>query len=391
MKKNFNGAHPAWADAGRIPLRGRAKLCEIFLIVICLSFSIFLSACSVPEKAAPVEIGLILVEESWMDVNDGTFTQSSYEGIERYAKKANIPYKTYAPKSRTEDGYLGAIKTAVGEGAKILVTPGFNFETPVYTAQDMYPEVCFVLIDGSPNNGKYDETRVEKTAPNTCSLLFAEEQAGFLAGYAIVKDGFRNLGFFGGSPYPAVVNFGYGFVQGAEYAAKELDLQKGSVTIRYGYSGNFEPTPENQAKAASWYDSGTEVIFACGGGMGYSVMQAAKNAGDKWVIGVDTDQSKDSETVITSALKMIANAVEEAIKASYDGTFPGGQLLHLGADSNGIGLEMANAKFTRFTRDDYDKIYAMLAENRDGLTSSIIKNTNLTASELPCEYVKVLE
>jgi len=220
-------------------------------------------------------------------------------------------------------------------------------------------------------------------------VLFAEEQAGFLAGYAIVKDGFKNLGFLGGREFPAVVSYGYGFVQGAEFAAKELDLNPGEVTVRYDYAGTFEPTPESQAKAASWYNDGIEVIFACGGGMGISVIQAATELDDKWVIGVDTDQSGDSERVITSALKMIANSVKLAIESHFGDAFPGGQSLYLGAEVDGVGLEMDNARFRNFTKDDYDKIYGMIAKNQNRIASSIIKDVNIKAEELPCEYVKV--
>jgi basic membrane protein A len=125
--------------------------------------------------------------------------------------------------------------------------------------------------------------------------------------------------------------------------------------------------------------------------MGNSVMQAAKNSDGKWVIGVDTDQSADSEKVITSALKMIATAVNQAIAAYYAGNFPGGQSFYMTVENNGVGLEINNAKFRSFTQADYDRIYDILVSNQDRVTSSIVKDINIKPSELPCVYVTVIE
>jgi basic membrane protein A len=346
-----------------------------------------LFACAKKQEEAKVSVALILTEKSML--NDGTFNQSAYEGIERYAKDNKVTYNAYPPESKADTDYLAAMDAAHQKGAEVIITPGFNFETSVFVAQDRYPDVHFVLIDGSPNNGKSDETRQEKIAPNTYSVFFAEEQAGFLAGYAIVKDGFKDLGFLGGREFPAVVRYGYGFIQGAEYAAREMGLNKGEITVKYDYAGSFEPSPANQAKAASWYNDGAEVIFACGGGMGISVIQAAEMLEDKWVIGVDTDQHGDSDRVITSALKMIANSVDMAIKAHYDGAFPGGKSICLGADVDGVGLTVDTARFKSFTKDDYNSIYDRLYNNTDGITSSIVNDTELKVTALPCEYVKV--
>ena len=352
-------------------------------LVVFFAVAICLFGCA--KKEEKIDIAMIMTEKSRL--HDGTFNQSTYEGIEKYAKSNNLKYKAYPPESKAVEDYLKAIEEAYSAGSEILVAPGFDFSVSIFIAQDLYPDIHFIVIDAIPHNGKFDETYEEKIAPNTYVVLFAEEQAGFLAGYAIVKDGFRTLGFFGGREFPAVVKYGYGFVQGAEFAAKELGLGQGEVTIKYDYAGNFDSTPENQSKAASWYNEGVEVIFACGGALGYSVMRAAESMPGKWVIGVDMDQGGDSETVITSALKMLANAVGLAIESHYGGTFPGGQSRSLGADENGIGMVMDNAKFKNFTQADYDKIYQMLVKNQDGITSAIINDVSVKATDLPCQYV----
>ncbi|MCL2054404.1 MAG: BMP family ABC transporter substrate-binding protein [Oscillospiraceae bacterium] len=355
-------------------------LTAVMMVVGCLA--------SCAKKSDKVDIGLILTEKSM--INDGNFNQSAWEGIQLYAEQNDLTYRYYQPDNKSEEFYLKAVEVAVDDGVSVLVTLGHEFATSLFIAQEQYPHVNFILIDGTPNNGKYDsEYFEEKITPNAYSVLFADEQAGFLAGYAIVKDGFRNLGFIGGRAVPAVVAYGYGFVQGAEFAAKELGLVPGEVTIKYDYSGDFSPTPETQAKTSSWYNDGVEVIFAAGGGMGYSVMQAAQSIEGKWVIGADKDQSVDSPTIITSAKKMIARAVYLAIESYYQGNFPGGQIRYYSTSDGGSDLEMENAKFRSFSVAEYERIYNMLATDENGIASSIVTDTAVNPSELPCEYVIV--
>jgi len=161
----------------------------------------------------------------------------------------------------------------------------------------------------------------------------------------------------GGMAVPAVVRYGYGFVQGADAAAAELGIN--GIDIKYHYTGNFDATPETQTLAASWYAEGTEVIFACGGAVGNSVMSAAEAASAK-VIGVDVDQSSESPTVITSAMKGLGAAVQSALGEYYNGTFPGGESLIYAADMDGVKLPMESSKFNTFSQADYDAVFAKL-------------------------------
>lgn len=318
-------------------------------------------------------------------IDDKSFNQGAWEGLVAYATENNITHKYYQPTEKTTDAYLSAIDLAVAAGAKVVVTPGFLFEPAVFKAQDTYPDVKFILLDGTPQDGTYTEFRIEQ---NVYSIFYAEEQAGFLAGYAAVKEGYTKLGFMGGMAVPAVVKFGYGFVQGAEFAAQELGLT--DVQVKYNYTGDFKATPEVQSKAASWYQGGTEVIFACGGAVGNSVMAAAEASNGK-VIGVDVDQSPESETVITSALKMLGNSVYDALEAFYAGTFPGGQSASLGADVNGVGLPMETSRFETFTQADYEAIYAKLVANEITLVKDTDGDAQVAVKDLPVSIVKVEE
>lgn len=312
-------------------------------------------------------------------IDDKSFNQGAWEGVVQYAKESGKSYKYYQPAEKTTDSYSETIDLAIEGGAKIVVCPGYLFEEAVFLAQDKNPEVKFILLDGEPHNADYSEY---KTADNTMAILFQEDQPGFLAGYAAVKDGYTKLGFMGGMAVPAVIRFGYGFVQGAEYAANEMGLS--SLEISYNYTGGFDATPEVQALAASWYGAGTEVIFGCGGGVGNSVMAAAE-ANGKAVIGVDVDQSPESDTVITSAMKKLSVSVYDGIKSEYDNAFAGGKTTVFSAENDGVGLPMETSKFKTFSSDDYDAIYAKLAKNE----ITIKNDTTATIEDLGLKIAKV--
>ena len=234
--------------------------------------------------------------------------------------------------------------------------------------QTAHPDVKFILIDGEPHDAEYNY----KTEANTMPVLYQEDQAGFLAGYAAVKDGYTKLGFMGGMALPAVIRYGYGYLAGADYAANELGVD---VTVNYTYTGAFEATPEAQSTATGWYTTGTEVIFACGGAVGNSVMAAAEASNGK-VIGVDVDQSSESATVITSAMKMLSNSVYDAITAAYDGTFPGGQTTVFDITNDGVGIAMDTAQFNSFTTDDYKAIYDKLVAGEITINNDVEADTS---------------
>jgi len=319
-------------------------------------------------------------------IDDKSFNQGAWEGMTKYAEENGISYKYYQPQEGTTDSYLETIGLAVEGGAKLIVCPGFLFEEPVYLAQDQYTDVKFILLDGEPHSGDYSEYR---TNENVMPILFQEDQAGFLAGYAAVKDGYTKLGFMGGMAVPAVIRFGYGFIEGAEAAAAELGIS--GIEVMYTYTGAFAATPEAQSMAASWYQNGTEVVFGCGGAVGNSVMAAAQEKGAK-VIGVDVDQSFESDTVITSAMKLLSNSVYDGVKAFYDGNFPGGKTSVFTVSNEGVGLPMDTSKFNTFTQADYDAIYKKLVDGAFELVQPSADNINptvdLSVSATTINYVE---
>ena len=305
-------------------------------------------------------------------IDDKSFNQGAWEGMKKYAEENGISYKYYQPQEGTTDSYLETIGLAIEGGAKLVVCPGFLFEEPVYLAQDQYKDVHFILLDGEPHSGDYSEYRTEA---NVMPILFQEDEPGFLAGYAAVKDGYTKLGFLGGMAVPAVIRYGYGFAEGADYAAKEMGVD--GIEIMYNYTGAFAATPEAQSMAASWYQNGTEVIFGCGGAVGNSVMAAAEEKSAK-VIGVDVDQSYESDTVVTSAIKQLSVSVYDGVRDFYAGSFPGGKTSIFSAKNDGIGLPMETSKFTKFTQADYDAVYAQLKDGKITLVQPSEDNNDPT-------------
>lgn len=289
-------------------------------------------------------------------IDDKSFNQGSWEGLKQYTEEKGVEAKYFKPIEKSDEAYMTSMKLAIKGGAKVVVTPGFLFENPVWKLQQEYPDVKFIIADGAPHSGDYNYD----IKNNTVAIFYSDQQAGFLAGYAAVKDGYKNLGFMGGIAVPPVVNFGYGFVQGADYAAKEMGIE--DVKIKYTYLGSFTPSPENMAMASAWYNEGIEVIFACAGGAGNSVMKAAETAG-KVMIGVDVDQSSESKSVVTSAMKNLQKSIYDVLKLDEEGKFPGGELLVLGAESGNVGLPMETSRFKQFTKEEYDMIYQKLANN----------------------------
>ena len=322
------------------------------------------------ELALVIDVGTI---------DDKSFNQGSWEGVKKYGDENGVAYKYYKSAEATTDSFQETIALAIEGGAKVIVCPGFLFEEPIYNMQTQYPDVKFILIDGEPHDAESNYA----TAENTMAVLYEEDQAGFLAGYAAVKDGYTKLGFMGGMALPAVIRYGYGYLAGADYAAKELGVD---VDVTYTYTGSFEATPEAQSMATGWYQAGTEVIFACGGSVGNSVMAAAEASDNAKVIGVDVDQSSESDTVITSAMKMLSNSVYDAIKAAYDGSFPGGKTTVFDAVNDGVGIAMDTAKFNTFSQADYDEVFAKLVAGEITIDNDV---ENKEVSDLELSNVTV--
>lgn len=319
-------------------------------------------------EAAQSNGEIVLLISAAGTLDDRSFSEACYKGIAKFCDETGMSYTNYQPSEDTAEAQLIVCDTAVKAGAKFIVINSDQFKVSASMMAEKYPEVTFIIFDTVPVTP--DGEQVIKD--NILAIQFAEQQAAFIAGYAAVKDGHKKVGFMGGQAVPAVVRFGYGFVQGADQAAQDMGLT--DVSIMYNYTGDFEATPENQARAASWYQSGTEVIFACGGPMGASVFAAAEqNKG--LVIGVDSDQAGESDTIITSAIKDLANVTYNTLMDWKNSKFVGGKVVTYTAAEGGVGLPWASSKFKTFSEADYNTLYERLSKDEGGISSALATDT----------------
>lgn len=292
------------------------------------------------------------------NIDDHSFNQYTYEGITTFAEENSVDCTYYKPAEDTDQARIDAINQAIADGYNTVVMAGYLFGPATASCAAEHPEVNFLALDVSAG-----DLGTDSIPSNVSLIVYKEEQAGYLAGYAAVKAGYTELGFLGGMSVPAVVRYGYGFVQGADAAAVEDNVD---VNIKYWYSGSFGPTDEIAAKMDSWYTEGTEVVFACGGGI-YLSCQSAAEANEGLMIGVDVDQSNVSDTIITSAMKALSNSVRMALTAvgtnglvwpeAYAGTCQS-----LGAKEDCVGLPMESSKLGDFDEAAYETLFQQIVD-----------------------------
>ena len=307
-------------------------------------------------------------------LKDKSFNQGTYDGVKLYAAANGKSYKYYQPANgdaATDEDRIAAMKLACENGAEVVVAAGFLQANALAAAAAEYPNVNFVFIDGW-----------DMEMDNIAGVFFQEEQSGYLAGYAAVMEGYTKLGFMGGGggTNPACQRFGYGFAQGAQAAAAAKGV---NVDLKYSwaYGGSFQASTELQTMATGWYQDGTEVIFCCGGAM-FASVSAAAAAEEKKVIGVDVDQSFSSETVITSAMKGLADATVWALAKHYDGKWTeiGNNGTSLGAKDNAVGLPTATWSLDNWSVEDYEALFAKIVSGEIVVDSSLVLAPETTAN-----------
>ena len=319
-------------------------------------------------------------------LDDESFNQGCWEAVKGYGDENGIEYNYYLPSGEdaSDEDRETLIRQAVAEGANTIVCVGYLYGPALAWAATEYPDVHFIAVDV---NG-FDINSENGTIPeNVFCVTFKEEEAGYLAGYAAVKDGFTKLGFLGGMAVPAVIRYGYGYVQGADAAAQELGT---NVQMNYYYGGQFYGDEKITAKMDGWYDGGTEVVFACGGGIWTSAAEAADKHDGK-LIGVDVDQSGQFDTVITSATKGLAESVNEALTDAMNNGWKfsetySGKETKLGAAENCVGLPMSTSKFTKFSQEQYDSLYASIVDGTLAIDDSYDADVKPAVTTITVDY-----
>ena len=321
---------------------------KLLAMVTLLIMVLVLVGCGSPTEEQPEEqisYEIALVTDAGL-IMDGGYSEVAWNAISEFGATQGISHKYYKAAEATEESYQAAIEDAVKKGAKIIITDGFSFENVIYEMQKKHEDVKFVLIDAKPVDSKNEEAKI---AENTAVLLFSCEEAGYLAGYAAVEDGITQLGFIGEANQPIYDDFGYGFLQGANAAAENNGV---IVEVKYHACDESNDRDVVFEKAESWYKEGTEAIFVCGEHVENAVIQAAE-LNDGKVIACETDKSRMSDTIITSAIKDIEGVINEVLGMYIKNKFPGGETMEFDTSTSSIWFNMETSKFKNFTVNEY--------------------------------------
>ncbi len=273
------------------------------------------------EEAAEGEYKIAMITD-YGDITDQSFNQTTYEACKAFSEDNGVEFTYFKPAGDSTADRVAMIEKAADEGYNVIVMPGYAFGGAIVEAAPEFPDVKFIALDVA--KGDLLETAVANAGEtydynpdnwnledyvdmsNVYCAIYQEELCGYMAGYAAVKLGYTKLGFLGGMAVPAVIRYGYGYVQGIDAAAKELGLT--DVSLNYIYGGQFSGDADITAVMDTWYNDGTQIVFACGGGIYTSACEAAQKVDGK-VIGVDTDQSGIIDAAygegmtVTSAMK----------------------------------------------------------------------------------------
>ena len=357
------------------------------LLALCMVFA--LCACggndAGKDKDNDVAYKVAMITD-YGDITDQSFNQTTYEACKAYCDTNSVDFKYYKPTADSTAARIEMVDQAVADGYNVIVMPGFAFAGTIAVCQDTYKDVKFIGLDVSEydlydafynhddtgaRTDLIDANNPEHINKNVYCAVYQEELCGYMAGYAAVKLGYTKLGFLGGQAVPAVIRYGFGFVQGANAAAVETDTK---IEINYVYGGLFNGNADITAKMDTWYSAGTQVVFACGGGIFTSAAEAAAKVGGK-VIGVDTDQSGIIDggygegMTVTSAMKGLAATVNTMLTEVFAGNWDkyGGKIETLGLvgenpTENYVQIPMESTQWAdgKFTQDDYKALVASM-------------------------------
>lgn len=323
---------------------------KVWTLLLCAALVLGLAACGGDKKEEndsadyTYEIGF-LTASSERSIDDGDRIEAAWNGVRQFAEEHGKTYKYYEPASADAKAQAERVGEAVKEGVKYIVAAGPEVKDGIAEAQKKYKDVTFIYLDGS----------LDEVADNCVTVRFNPLQAGFLAGYGAVLEGLDNLAYLTEGKGTEAVSYGYGFLQGANEAASRFGRY---AIVHYKYGSADADKTEIRKTAKAWFEGGTDAVFTYGGDVFDAVKEEAEKA-DKKVIA--SNASKEySKTVITSARKCYEEVVAKQLEAAYDGTFQGGKSLYMTVKNDGVGLDMENSKFERFTKEQYKEIYKEL-------------------------------
>ncbi len=371
------------------------------------------SAASDDASASEATEYTVAMITDYGDITDESFNQTTYEACKAFCDEQGVDFNYYKPAGDSTADRVASVEEAIDDGYNVLVMPGYAFAGTIVDCAADYPDVKFVVLDCGKGDlleagvtaagEEYDYTpdnwNLEDYVDmsNVYCAIYQEELAGYMAGYAAVKLGYTKLGFLGGMAVPAVIRYGFGFVQGCDDAAAELGT---NVDIQYAYGNQFYGDADITAAMDSWYAGGTEVVFACGGSIYTSVAEAAKKV-DAKVIGVDVDQAANIDgnygegMTVTSAMKGLYattfdTLTDVVVNGNWDNYVGAIQTLGLVSgddpEANYVQIPMESTQWSdTFTQDDYKALVAAMYAGDitvDNSTDAMPETTNATVNDL---------
>ena len=395
-------------------------LCMVFALCACGQSTTAATEAPAAEEAAPAAEEAAPAEETteaaegeykvamitdYGDITDQSFNQTTYEACKAFAEDNGVEFNYFKPAGDSTADRVAMIEKAADEGYNVIVMPGYAFGGAIVEAAPEFPNVKFIALDVA--KGDLLETAVANAGEtydynpdnwvledyvdmsNVYCAVYQEELCGYMAGYAAVKLGYTKLGFLGGMAVPAVIRYGYGFVQGVDAAAAELGLT--DVSLNYVYGGQFFGDADITAVMDTWYADGTQVVFACGGGIYSSACEAAQKVNGK-VIGVDTDQSGIIDAAygegmtVTSAMKGLYPATYDTLTdVVINGNWSKyvGQIATLGLvsgddpEANYVQIPMTTQfEDGKFTVDDYKALVAAMFDGSLSVSNDVSKSAS---------------
>ena len=330
------------------------------------------------------------------DITDQSFNQTTYEACKAFAEANGVDFQYFKPAGDNTADRVAMIESAIDQGYNVIVMPGYAFGAAIAETAPKFSDVKFIALDVSAG----DLGEGFEVPANLYCAVYQEELCGYMAGYAAVKLGYKNLGFLGGMAVPAVQRYGYGFVQGVDAAAAELKLT--DVKVNYAYGNQFFGDADITAAMDTWYAGGTEIVFACGGGIYTSAVDAAKKVEGAKVIGVDVDQAaviaayaagEGADAATVEGYKALT--VTSAMKGLYPATFDtltdvivngnwekySGKIDTLGLVSaddpaaNYVQIPMESTQWAdgKFTQDDYKALVKAMFDGTLTVSNDITK------------------
>ena len=375
------------------------------MLVLAMAVGMLAGCGSKGEDAGNYKVAMIT---DYGDITDQSFNQTTYEACKTFCEDNKLSFTYYKPVGDTTADRVAMVDKAVADGYNVIVMPGYAFGGTIVESAKNYPDVKFVALDvaagdlletavglaGEQYDYNPDNWDLNKYVDmsNVYCAIYQEELSGYMAGYAAVKLGYKNLGFLGGMAVPAVMRFGYGFVQGVDAAAAELGI---SVDVKYAYGNQFFGDADITAAMDTWYSAGTEVVFACGGGIFTSAAEAAQKVNGK-VIGVDVDQAAIIDgaygkgMTVTSAMKGLYNTTyntleDVIVNGNWDKYV--GKIETLGLvsgddpEANYVQIPMSTTQWgDGFSKDDYKALVKKMFDGTIKVSNDISKEPATTAA-----------